>query len=50
MTALLQGSTLPPASDLVDAIHLRTDGIPLHVEELLALLRGRDRDDGRRRP
>ena len=49
MTALLPGSALPPASDLVDAIYLRTDGIPLHVEELLALLRDAT-DDGRRRP
>ncbi|HUP55659.1 MAG TPA: AAA family ATPase, partial [Methylomirabilota bacterium] len=38
MTTLLIGSGLPAASDVVDAIHARTDGIPLHVEELIALL------------
>jgi DNA-binding CsgD family transcriptional regulator/tetratricopeptide (TPR) repeat protein len=38
MTTLLIGSALPAARDVVDAIHARTDGIPLHVEELLGLL------------
>ena len=42
MTAVIQGSTVPPARDVVEAIHARTDGIPLHVEELLALLRGHE--------
>ena len=38
MTTLLTGSGLPPAREVADAIHARTDGIPLHVEELLAVL------------
>ena len=42
MTAVIQGSTVPPARDVVEAIHARTDGIPLHVEELLALLHGNE--------
>jgi DNA-binding CsgD family transcriptional regulator/tetratricopeptide (TPR) repeat protein len=42
MTAVIQGASVPPARDVVEAIHARTDGIPLHVEELLALLRGRE--------
>ena len=40
MTTLLTGSGLPPARDVAEAIHARTDGIPLHVEELLAVLAG----------
>ena len=40
MTSLLTGSGLPPARDVAEAIHARTDGIPLHVEELLAVLAG----------
>ena len=40
MTTLLTGSDLPPARDVAEAIHERTDGIPLHVEELLAVLAG----------
>jgi DNA-binding CsgD family transcriptional regulator/tetratricopeptide (TPR) repeat protein len=38
MTSLLLGSALPTPRDLADAVHRRTDGIPLHVEELLGLL------------
>jgi DNA-binding CsgD family transcriptional regulator/tetratricopeptide (TPR) repeat protein len=38
MTTLLIGTGLPIARDVADAIHSRTDGIPLHVEELLAVL------------
>ena len=38
MTTLLIGSGLPAPRDIVEAIHARTDGIPLHVEELLGLL------------
>ncbi|MDF2733852.1 MAG: Fimbriae protein [Chloroflexota bacterium] len=40
MTTLLVGSGLPLARDVAAAIHERTDGIPLHVEELLAVLAG----------
>jgi DNA-binding CsgD family transcriptional regulator len=37
MTSAILGSSLPAARDLVDAIQRRSDGIPLHVEEILAL-------------
>ena len=37
MTAVLLASSLPVPRDLVDAVLDRSDGIPLHVEELLAL-------------
>ncbi len=43
MTTLLLASGLPAARDVVEAVHARTDGIPLHVEELLAHL-GREGD------
>src|SRR3954453_7274127 len=38
MTSALLASDLPAPRDLVDTIQARTDGIPLHIEELLALL------------
>jgi DNA-binding CsgD family transcriptional regulator/tetratricopeptide (TPR) repeat protein len=38
MMTLLAGTGLPAARDVAEAIHARTDGIPLHVEELLGLL------------
>lgn len=38
MTSLLLGSGLPVARDVAAAVHARTDGIPLYVEELLAML------------
>lgn len=38
MTSLLLGSDLPTPRDLAEAVHRRTDGIPLHVEEILGLL------------
>jgi DNA-binding CsgD family transcriptional regulator/tetratricopeptide (TPR) repeat protein len=37
MTSAILGSSLPAPRDLVDAIQTRSDGIPLHVEEILAL-------------
>ena len=37
MASLLLGSDLPAARDLVTAVQARSDGIPLHVEEILAL-------------
>ncbi len=37
MASLLLGSDLPAARDLVTAVQDRSDGIPLHVEEILAL-------------
>ena len=47
MTTLLLGGELPAPSDVVEAIHERTNGIPLHVEELLAVLSDEARHDGR---
>lgn len=38
MVALLGRSHAPAARDVVAAMHERTDGIPLHVEELMAQL------------
>jgi len=38
MVRLLLDRPLPPPHDLVQLIHDRTDGIPLHVEEMLGLL------------
>jgi DNA-binding CsgD family transcriptional regulator/tetratricopeptide (TPR) repeat protein len=38
LTHTLLGGELPPAHDLVTAIHDRSDGIPLHVEELVGSL------------
>src|SRR4051812_36366258 len=34
MTTLIVGSGLPAPRDVVDAVHARTNGVPLHVEEL----------------
>src|SRR6478752_969752 len=41
---LLLGSGLPAPRDVVDAIQRRTNGIPLHIEELLAAVGGSDVD------
>ena len=38
MTTLLIETGLPVARDMAAAVHARTDGIPLHVEELLGVL------------
>ncbi len=38
MTTLLIETGLPVARDVAAAVHDRTDGIPLHIEELLAVL------------
>ena len=38
MLALLAGDGLPAPRPLVEAVHVRSDGIPLHVEELIAAL------------
>lgn len=40
MASLLDDSSLPAARPVVERIHERTNGIPLHVEELLGALRG----------
>jgi DNA-binding CsgD family transcriptional regulator len=44
VATLLLGSGLPAPRDVVDAIHRRTNGIPLHIEELLAAVGGSDVD------
>ncbi len=38
MTTLILGTGLPASRDVVTAIYERTDGIPLHIEELLGAL------------
>lgn len=45
---LLLGGDLPAPRDVVEAVYERTNGIPLHIEELLAALDPADRADGRR--
>ncbi|HET7702972.1 MAG TPA: AAA family ATPase [Candidatus Limnocylindrales bacterium] len=38
MTSILIETGLPVGRDVAEAVHARTDGIPLHVEELLGVL------------
>ena len=38
VTTLLLGTGLPAPREVVEAVHKRTNGIPLHIEELLAAL------------
>lgn len=38
VTTLLLGTGLPAPREVVDAVHQRTNGIPLHIEELLGAL------------
>ena len=47
-TTLILGGELPAPRDVVEAVHERTNGIPLHIEELLAALDDDARADGRR--
>ena len=47
-TTLILGGELPASRDVVEAVHERTNGIPLHIEELLAALDDDARADGRR--
>jgi DNA-binding CsgD family transcriptional regulator len=47
-TTLILGGELPAAREVVEAVHERTNGIPLHIEELLAALDDDARSDGRR--
>jgi len=47
-TTLILGGELPAPRDVVEAVHERTNGIPLHIEELLAVLDDDARADGRR--
>jgi DNA-binding CsgD family transcriptional regulator len=46
-TTLILGGELPAPKDVVAAVHARTNGIPLHIEELLAALDDAARADGR---
>jgi DNA-binding CsgD family transcriptional regulator len=47
-TTLILGGELPAPRDVIAAVHERTNGIPLHIEELLAALDDDARTDGRR--
>ncbi|HEY8178029.1 MAG TPA: AAA family ATPase [Candidatus Limnocylindria bacterium] len=47
-TTLILGGELPAPRDVVEAVQERTNGIPLHIEELLAALDDDARADGRR--
>jgi DNA-binding CsgD family transcriptional regulator/tetratricopeptide (TPR) repeat protein len=44
---LIRGGELPAPRDVVDAVQSRTNGIPLHIEELLAVLPPEALTDGR---
>jgi DNA-binding CsgD family transcriptional regulator len=46
-TTLILGGELPAPRDVVEAVHERTNGIPLHIEELLAALEPEARANGR---
>jgi DNA-binding CsgD family transcriptional regulator len=46
MATVILGSGLPAPRDLVTAIHERSDGVPLHVEELLGVLRTAEGTEG----
>ena len=45
MAGLILGRDEPPSSDMIEALYERTDGNPLHVEELLAVVLDRHRSD-----
>ena len=47
MTTLILGTGLPAPRAVVDAVFARTDGVPLHVEELLGALDEAQRTDSR---
>ena len=47
MTTLILSTGLPAPREVVAAVHERTDGIPLHIEELLGALGDDARTDGR---
>jgi hypothetical protein len=47
MTTLILDTGLPAPREVVDAVYRRTDGIPLHVEELLGALSEEAKTDGR---
>ncbi len=47
MTTLIFDTGLPAPREVVSAVHERTDGIPLHIEELLGALPEEAKTDGR---
>lgn len=47
MTTMILGTGLPAPREVVDAVYKRTDGVPLHVEELLGALDEAQRTDSR---
>ena len=47
MTTLILGTGLPAPRAVVDAVYERTDGVPLHIEELLGALDEAQRTDSR---
>ena len=47
VTTLILGTGLPAPREVVNAVFERTDGIPLHIEELLGALDEAARTDGR---
>ncbi|HXI46298.1 MAG TPA: LuxR C-terminal-related transcriptional regulator [Candidatus Acidoferrales bacterium] len=46
--SLILGGEMPAPREVVEAVHQRTNGIPLHIEELLAALPDDARSDGHR--
>jgi DNA-binding CsgD family transcriptional regulator len=47
MTTLIIGTGLPAPRDVVAAVYDRTDGVPLHIEELLGAIGEDERTDSR---
>jgi DNA-binding CsgD family transcriptional regulator/tetratricopeptide (TPR) repeat protein len=47
MTTLILATGLPAPRDVAVAVHERTDGIPLHIEELLGAIGDEAQSDGR---
>ena len=47
VTTLILGTGLPAPREVADAVYRRSNGIPLHIEELLAALGSEVADDGR---
>ena len=47
MTTLILDTGLPAPRDVVAAVHERTDGVPLHIEELLGAIADHERTDSR---
>lgn len=47
MTTLILDTGLPAPRDVVAAVHERTDGVPLHIEELLGAMAEHERTDSR---